>query len=257
MTDRHEINFDRVAHEYEETRGGTVRAQAAARDLAPHLPPGRALEIGVGTGIVGQAVLHEAPAVTEIVGVDISAEMLRLATPRLPGRLVRGAAQRLPFAAGTFDAMVAVHILHLVPDLGATLREAARVLRPGGRLVAVHGTPRHANDDEFAAATRSMVALRAARSDAPDAVRTAASAAGLHCHSQQDGSPRTSRHTPAELAELLVSRTWSSLWDLDDDQWRTHVQPAVDALRALPDQHRVRTQSSRTTVTVLERPRAH
>ena len=254
MTHRGGISFDRIAADYDVTRGGDERADLAARDLAPHLPPGRALEIGVGTGIVGAAVLRHAPQLKGLAGVDLSAAMLARARERLPGRLVRADAQRLPFAAGTFDAMVGVHILHLVADLGATLREAARVLRPGGRVVALHGPPQHRDDDELTIATRTLAPLWSGRPDTAVAVRDAARAAGLECTAQRPSTPWRAGLTPAEFAGSLESRTWSSLWDLDDDRWAATVQPAIDALRALPDQDRPRSQPGHAVVSVLTRP---
>jgi hypothetical protein len=92
------------------------------------------------------------------------------------------------------------------------------------------------------------------RDDSPNAVRAAALRAGLRCLDQHPSSPRTIRHTPAELAELITSRTWSYLWTIDDTTWAAEVDPVLDALRALPDQNRPRPQQVRMTVSVLERP---
>lgn len=249
-----EINFDRVAEEYDESRGGVARAAAAAEDLAEHLPAGTALELGVGTGIVAEALLARAPQVERLAGVDISAQMLARAARRLPGRVLRGNALRLPFADARFDAVVAVHVLHLVPDLVGVLAEAARVLRPGGRLVAVHGPVEHRHDDDLVAATRSLRGLVGEPQDSADAVQAAAIHVGLRCLEQRPTSRQQADHTPAELAALLAERSWSFTWDLDEQQWAAHVEPVVAALRALPDQHRRRPQQGHRTLTVLERP---
>jgi SAM-dependent methyltransferase len=248
---RGEVNFDRVAAEYDVTRGGLARARAAARDVAGYLPAGDALEIGIGTGIVAEALLREAPQVRRLVGVDISGEMLKKAWRRLPGNVLRASAQRVPFPDSQFHGVVAVHVLHVVVDLTSTLAEAARVLRPGGRLVAIHGEPEHP-DDELSEATRGLRAVRAHRSDSPEAVRSAASEAGLRCLRQHRTTPRTTQHSPAELADLISRRSWSNLWALDDEEWQAHVEPVLEALRALPDQHRPRMQEARMTLTVLE-----
>ena len=243
--------FDRVAAEYDATRGGEERAAANARDLARHLPAGGdVLEIGVGTGLVAAALRREAPAL-RLAGVDVAAAMLDRARDRLPGGLVRASALRLPFPDARFDAVVAVHVLHLVPDLATTLAEAARVLRPGGRVVAIHAetVPRR---DELTEATRPLAEVLPRRPDSPAAV---AAAAGdrLRLVAQHPSEPRLGRHTPAELADLVERRVWSSLWTLDDDLWHRHVEPVIAALRALPDQHRPRPQEGRLTVSVLER----
>lgn len=247
-----ELNFDRIAAEYDATRGGTERARTAAADLAPHLVPGEVLEIGVGTGIVAAALLREVPHLHRMAGVDISAEMLHRARRRLPRRVIRASALRLPFRDQEFDTVIAVHVLHLVTDLEATLAEAARVLRPGGRVVAIHGQPDE-SEDELTVATRSMRAVTWRREDSVDAVRAAGERAGLLCVDQHRTLPRTTRHSPRELADLISGRSWSSLWRLSDAQWEQYVEPTIAALRALPDQDRPRIQESRTTVTVLQR----
>jgi SAM-dependent methyltransferase len=240
-----------VAAEYDVTRGGDERAAANARDVARHLPGGDVLEIGVGTGLVAAALRREAPAV-RLAGVDVSAGMLAQAGARLSGGLVRASALRLPFPAACLDGVVAVHVLHLVDDQALALAEAARVLRPGGRVVAVHGRA-DLPPDELTEATDPLFAVVPARPDTPDGVRLAA---GDHLEvvAQHPTEPRIARHTPAELADLFERRVWSSLWDVDDERWRRHVEPVIAALRALPDQHRPRLQEGRTTVTVLERP---
>jgi SAM-dependent methyltransferase len=249
---RAEVSFDRVAAEYDETRGGAARAAASAGGVATHLLPGNVLEVGVGTGIVAKALLDKVSGV-RLVGVDISARMLAVATGRLPGRLVRGSAQRLPFPPGRFDDVVMVHVLHLVPDLATTLAEAARVLRRGGRLVAVHGAPVHDTDDELTEATRDLQALRDVRADTPTRVTTAAAAVGLRLVSQLEATPQRAAHSPAGLADSIERRSWSYLWAVDDAQWAATVEPVVARLRALPDPDRPRSQQGRMTVTVLER----
>lgn len=267
-------NFDRVADEYDASRGGLERGRRAAADLAPHLvpavategtaqdrttqertAPSRVLEIGVGTGIVAEALLDLAGAeIGTLVGVDISRDMLARATGRLPGRLVRASALALPFPDESFDDVVGVHILHLVTDLRTTLSEAARVLRPGGRVVAVHGDPQHPPGDELFEVTLPMRELRGPSVDSAEQVVSAATAAGLRCLDQHPSSPQRAQHTPAELADLVEGRSWSSLWDLDDALWQERIAPMIARIRALPDQHRPRPQEARTTVTVLERP---
>ena len=247
------LSFDRIAGTYDATRGGTERARDAAADLAPHLPGGHVREIGVGTGIVSRALL-EARAADRIAGVDLSPQMLSVARGRIPGRLVRGSAQRLPFTDGSFAGVVAVHVLHLVTDLGTTLRETARVLRAGGRVVAVHGRPQHERDDDLSRILAPVRLASRSRNDSPEELRAAAESAGLRCVDQHPASPRTADTSPAEVADGIEGRLWSFLWDLDDDTWQAQVVPVVDALRSLPDPDRPRRQVSRTTVSVLERP---
>ena len=71
-----------------------------------------------------------------VVGVDQSAGMLEEARRRVNGRveLVEASAESLPFADGAFDALTFTYLLRYVRDPAATLRELARVVRPGGTV---------------------------------------------------------------------------------------------------------------------------
>jgi SAM-dependent methyltransferase len=93
---------------------------------------GPCLEIGCGTGV-------QAAAARELgwtpVGADLSAGMLRYARGRLP--VVRTDAEQLPFRDGCVPAIIAVMIHTDMPGYPEVLREAARVLCPGGVFVHV------------------------------------------------------------------------------------------------------------------------
>jgi SAM-dependent methyltransferase len=96
--------------------------------------PARLLEVGCGTGAFAERCAAELGC--DIVALDASAEMVR-ATAARGVRAVVGDAQRLPFHDGEFDCAVAAWMLYHVADIDRALAELARVLRPGGRLVAV------------------------------------------------------------------------------------------------------------------------
>jgi ubiquinone/menaquinone biosynthesis C-methylase UbiE len=92
---------------------------------------GRVLELGAGTGLL---FAHYGAGV-QPVGVDVDLAGLvraRRRAPRLP--LVCADAQALPFRDGTFEAVAESLVFCSVPDVGRTLREAHRVLRPEGEL---------------------------------------------------------------------------------------------------------------------------
>lgn len=128
--------YDGFADWYDVNLGEVINA--AGRELLDLLGPGsgRCLDLACGTGVnLGRLT----DAGWEVIGVDLSAEQLRLARQRAPEgvELIQGDATQLPFADASFDA-VACALLHTdVEDFAAVCGEAARVLRPGGRLAYV------------------------------------------------------------------------------------------------------------------------
>jgi demethylmenaquinone methyltransferase / 2-methoxy-6-polyprenyl-1,4-benzoquinol methylase len=103
-------------------------------------PEDRVLDVATGTGLVAQELVHRYRC--RVLGLDQSAAMLSraeaklAADPQLSGRveLVQGEAERLPFADAEFDHLSFTYLLRYVDDPAATLRELARVVRPGGRI---------------------------------------------------------------------------------------------------------------------------
>ena len=98
--------------------------------------PRRLLEIACGTGRVTVRLLEALPA-AEVTATDINPDMLVVARLRVGDSAVRweqADAERLPYAENSFDAVVCQFGLMFVPDKALALREAYRVLRPGGRL---------------------------------------------------------------------------------------------------------------------------
>jgi len=143
------ISFDRAASFYDATRGlpgevGSSLAAMLARELAGR---GRCLEIGIGTGRMALPLHHLGIPMT---GTDISAAMLnRLVTNSAknpdehhrgpPFPLLRGDATDLPLRAVSFGAVMASHVLHLIPGWQSAVDEAVRVLRPAGVLLVDFG----------------------------------------------------------------------------------------------------------------------
>jgi SAM-dependent methyltransferase len=100
-------------------------------DLLP--PPGRAtLDLGCGEGRFAADLARAGHAV---VGVDRSPSLVAAARAADPDiRFEQADAASLPFADASFDCVVAFMSLHDMDDLDGAVREAARVLEPGGRL---------------------------------------------------------------------------------------------------------------------------
>ena len=102
---------------------------------------GRILEVGVGTGI---SLPSYSPS-NRIVGIDISQEMLHKARERVSTLSLTNVedlevmdAEHLSFPDGSFDAVVASHVISTVPHPPAALNECARMLRPGGELIVIN-----------------------------------------------------------------------------------------------------------------------
>jgi demethylmenaquinone methyltransferase / 2-methoxy-6-polyprenyl-1,4-benzoquinol methylase len=97
-------------------------------------PTENVLDVATGTGAVARELLRQKGCT--VVGLDQSPEMLAEARRRLPGNveLVEGTAEELPFPAASFDALTFTYLLRYVSDPAATLRELARVVRPGGTI---------------------------------------------------------------------------------------------------------------------------
>ena len=96
----------------------------------------RALDVGCGPGAL-TARLVERLGVDAVAGVDPSASFVAAARARFPGLDVREAkAEALPFADGSFDAVLAQLVVHFMDDPAAGLREMGRVARPGGTVAA-------------------------------------------------------------------------------------------------------------------------
>jgi len=106
-------------------------------------PGDRVLDVATGTGAVALELVRQKDC--DVVGVDQSPGMLREADRRA-GRqveLVEASADALPFEDESFDAVTFTYLLRYVDDPAATMRELARVVRPGGTVAGLEfGVPR-------------------------------------------------------------------------------------------------------------------
>jgi len=122
---------------------GGVDGRDVAFEAVREAGPKRVLEVGCGEGELAERLLTGLEI--ELVALDQSERMVELARARGVDARV-GDVQELPFEDATFDVAVAAWMLYHVPDLARALTELARVLRPGGRLVAVTNYANHLSE---------------------------------------------------------------------------------------------------------------
>ncbi|HVX46921.1 MAG TPA: methyltransferase domain-containing protein [Mycobacteriales bacterium] len=123
--------YDKQAQWYEEFAGPGAETHRAAihRLLGPG--SGWCLDLGCGTGHYSSILRDTGRGV---VGVDLSRNQLRYASKRNP-HVVQASADRLPFADDTFAAVTTLWISTDVDDFAPVVREAARLMRSGGRFL--------------------------------------------------------------------------------------------------------------------------
>ena len=138
------VSFDRAADYYDATRGLPGEVAREVADLLSSELSGKelCLEIGVGTGRIALPLAERGIA---LLGIDLAptmlARLLANAGGNAPFPLVTADVTSLPLTAASVDAVLACHVLHLIPDWQSALDEAGRVLRPGGVLLLDFGGP--------------------------------------------------------------------------------------------------------------------
>jgi ubiquinone/menaquinone biosynthesis C-methylase UbiE len=226
------VVFDRAAGYYDATRGfppgveeGVANLFAAAGGLGP---ASRVLEIGIGTGRIA---LPLAKRVGAVAGVDLSRAMLAKLLAKRGALAVAPAvadAATLPFPTACFDAVVGVHVFHLIPRWREVMGETARVLRPGAPLL-------HGGDDQSGGSTWAVWRRRLVEQFG---VENAGVERGrLETFPEEEGwrpagEPHRLRFSrtirPREILDRIAQRTWSATWQMDDAK----LAEAVATLRS-------------------------
>lgn len=138
--------FARIAHRYDlmnrlMTAGQDVSWRREVIHRAALPPHGRLLDLGAGTGDLAREALRQIPE-SQAVAADFTLAMMVVGKGRSSSRLnwVAADALFLPFPNECFDAVVSGFLLRNVSDVPIALQEQHRVLKPGGRLVALDTT---------------------------------------------------------------------------------------------------------------------
>jgi SAM-dependent methyltransferase len=259
------IAFDRAAGYYDQSRGlpAGVDDLVADRIEAAVGPGARLLELGVGTGRVALP-LHRRGR--RIVGVDLSLPMLdryrakaaALGLP--PPAVLRADATRLPLRDACVDAVLEVHVLHLIPAWRAALAEVRRVLLPGGVVLIGRGGGRHGGDgpgervrrrfDELVAAAGGGGHQRVGVED--DAHKVAALVALGGVAEELEPVAWEERESYAQALQAMEGRMFSYQWRLPDEVWRTAVtRLRAEVQAAHPDLDAPYTSRRRFTLTAV------
>lgn len=277
------VSFDPIAHLYDATRGypdNAAQKIAQAIELAAHATAQTSfLEVGIGTGRIALPLASLGHIYT---GVDISRNMLAELEKKLrmeewqedvrpwgslpdentelaptvqrfgceakqaSMRLVCSDMTQLPFRDASFDAVVAVHVFHLVPDWQQAVREVLRVLRPGGLLL--HCWDKHSKSDLQLIGNQWNTFLKELNytTKRPGATSTQMVFDWLRAQGFQSEllAPMLWKMplTPRQAIENFTRRYMSGTWSIPDDifsaaserlwQWaNTYYGSQIDALR--------------------------
>ena len=228
-----DITFDNIAQSYSVQRAHPPHVSINIGQAIAAVTGSSALvlELGVGTGRIAHPV---AATGIRVVGIDIAREMLRVAQEhnQPPLALAQGDIAFLPFVEHAFDAVLAVHVLHLVPDWRGVLHEIKRVLKPGG--VFIQGRDWR---DPQSAAERLRAKLREAVMElVPGSRPPGAGAAIPQALAKLGGIPAqeiiaaewTTHVTLASMLSRMAERADAETWALDDNT----LQAAIGRVRA-------------------------
>ena len=139
--------FARIAQDWDKIRAlhvGDDEVEAQLLGIVTEEPVAKLVDIGTGTGRMLEVF---GPHIGKGLGIDLSRQMLNVARAHLDAaglrncRVRQGDIYDLDLPSGTYDVAVLHHVLHFLDDPAAAISQAARTLRPGGRLIIVDYAP--------------------------------------------------------------------------------------------------------------------
>lgn len=228
------VNFNRAAEYYDATRGfpeGIDKEIAAFMLKESDLnSQSIVLDIGIGTG---RTALPLAPHLGLVTGIDISRDMLNVLLRKRQQETVfplEGDGHYLPYADKSFDAVVVVHVLHLVPDPLQILAEIQRTLKPTGRLL--HCFTNH----EAEKPSPLMQAWNKARAKKAydqrwDTTQIILKSTAWTLEKEVSYWYSISE-TPQHYFDMIGKRAWSSTWELSDEE----IEIGVKAMQKVLDE---------------------
>ena len=223
------IGFERAASYYDVTRGfppgvGEAIADAFARAARLRLTS-RVLEVGVGTGRIALPLSRH---VDRYVGVDLARPMLDVLHEKRSHEavdLLLADATRLPFVDSAFDAVLAIHILHLVRGWRGAVAELGRVIRSDGAIL-VNAREYLAHEPLMGEWNRLRevhgITYRGTAVGVEDDERLAEALAEIGFTERASGTAAEWSYsvTPAQFVADLENRVWSSTWQLPEEPYR-------------------------------------
>jgi ubiquinone/menaquinone biosynthesis C-methylase UbiE len=246
-------NYDHVAAVYDRTRGfpegvgqqiGAGLAKLLRQSKRPLL-----LEVGVGTGRVAIPLAEQG---IRVVGLDLSRKMLeQLQAKSVQVDVLMAEATCPPFRSGRFDAVLFVHVLHLLPDPPAAIHTALELIRTGGLVIAgvTHHAPsitgeagetirritdEVAGEQPIVGATYGLGGKRATFAQASEVFRELLAAKGIAVTEVELARWRETR-TARDLLSDLADRVHTQTWAIPDERLGLVVERAAERLEQLCD----------------------